>query len=244
MSGCMRRIGALLAVSLLAVALTTLGTMVVACDKGGEEAASTTTSSTAAPVTVTTVPTKVLAAGETWALTETITLGSLTVGEGAVITAGQGKAVTLTVDGVETGQALATTDGYDLVFVPGTYTGDVVLTVTEANPVEYVPAGPDATPIVSPFRQAIFVDAGGFSAAKSVLAAVIGGQPAADKAGDFIIASTGECFNGVYAAGSYTLTDIEIDFTGNARSDFSGYGAAVVGTGQGTSLVLDGVRCP
>ena len=37
------------------------------------------------------------------------------------------------------------------------------------------------------------------------------------------------------------MKNAEISLTGNGRSDFSGYGAGVVGTGQGTTLVLDGV---
>ena len=128
------------------------------------------------------------------------------------------------------------------MFVPATYAGDVVLTVSEANPVEYTAAGPAARRVVSPFRQAIYVDSTGFVAAKSVIAAAVGGQPAADMAEGLKITSTGECFNGIYAAGSYTLKDVEIDLTGNARSDFSGYGAAIVGTGEGTTLVVDGAQ--
>lgn len=40
--------------------------------------------------------------------------------------------------------------------------------------------------------------------------------------------------------GTYTLTSPRIAFNGNGRCDFIGYGAAVVGTGSGTTLVLDG----
>lgn len=57
------------------------------------------------------------------------------------------------------------------------------------------------------------------------------------------IVSTGEAFDGLYAAdgGTYALGQSEIAFTGNGRCDCIGDGAAVVGTGQGTTLVLDGV---
>ena len=235
-----RSIVTLITAILAMVALAALGWGLTGCGEDKEEPAATTTTSVVT-VTTTTVG-KTVAAGETWEVAETTSLDSLTVGEGAIISAPAGKSVTLTVDGVETGQALAFTDGYDLMFVPATYTGDVVLTVSDANPVEYTAAGPAATPSVSPFRQAIYVDSTGFVAAKSVLAAAVGGRPAADTAEGLKITSTGECFNGVYAAGSYTLKDIEIDLTGNARSDFSGYGAAVVGTGEGTTLVVDGVQ--
>jgi hypothetical protein len=239
MSSVRRSSVALIAVVLATVALATMAWALGGCGKGAEEPAATTTTSVA---TVTTTPGKTVAAGETWEVAETTSLNSLTLGEGAIISAPEGKSVTLTVDGVETGQALASTDGYDLTFIPATYTGDVVLTVTDANPVEYVAAGAGSAPIVSPFRQAIYVDSTGFVPAKSVAAAANGGQPAADTAEGLEITSTGECFNAVYAAGSYTLKDVDIDLTGNARSDFSGYGAAIVATGEGTRLVVDGAQ--
>jgi hypothetical protein len=234
-----RSIITLITVILAMLALAAMGWVLAGCDNSDDQAAATTTSSV---VTATTTAGKTLSAGETWEVAETTSLRSLTVGEGTIIAAPEGKCVTLTVDGVETGQVLASTDGYDLVFVPATYTGDVVLTVADANPVEYSPAGPAPTPVVSPFRQAIYVDATGFVPAKSVIAAIIGGRPAADMVEGLKITSTGECFNGIYAASSYTVKDVEIDFTGNARSDFSGYGTAVVGTGEGTTLVVDGAQ--
>ncbi len=197
--------------------------------------------------TSTTIPfnERILAPGENWAISETTDLDSLTIGEGATITPPPGKSVTLTVDGVEQGQKLASTASYDLVFVAGTYTGKVLLTVAEANPVEYTPPStPEAPaiPVVQPFRQALCIDATGLSEFKSVLAAVAGSQPTATEAEGLTIKSTGECFNGIYAASSYAVKNAEIDLTGNGRSDFSGYGAAVVATGQGTTLVLDGVN--
>ena len=219
-------------VALLLVALAATGLLLAGCAK--EEPTTTTT-------VVTTVE-KTVAAGEDWPILETTELDALTIEEGASITPPEGKCVTLTVDGVETGQALKTTDGYDLVFMPGTYSGDVVLTVADANPVAYTPAGSAAEPVVSPLRQAVCVDEAGFSEAKSVLAAVLGEQPTAESAADLTITSTGECFNGIYAASNYTIEDVEINLTGNGRSDFSGYGAAVVGTGEATTLVLDSVN--
>jgi flagellar basal body rod protein FlgF len=227
-----RFMATLVSVTVLLVALAAVGLLLAGCQK--EEPTTTT-------VTIGVIE-KTLAPGEDWAITETTELDILTIGEGATITPPEGKSVTLTVDGVETGQVLKTTDGYDLVFVPGTYQPDVVVTLADANPVEYAPAGPTAEPIVSPFRQAICVDEAGFSEAKSVLAAVRGDEPTAEGAESLSIISTGECFNGIYAASSYSVKDVEINLTGNARSDFSGYGAAVVGTGEGTTLVLDGAN--
>jgi hypothetical protein len=68
-------------------------------------------------------------AGERWEVTETTSLDALTVYDGAIITAPDGYSLTLTVDGVETGQKLVTTAGVDTQITPGIYRGDVVLTM-------------------------------------------------------------------------------------------------------------------
>ncbi|MBP2644221.1 MAG: putative secreted protein, partial [Firmicutes bacterium] len=47
---------------------------------------------------------------------------------------------------------------------------------------------------------------------------------------------------GIFAAGgSYTINNVEISMDGDGRSDFAGYGAAVMATGTDTTLVLDNV---
>jgi hypothetical protein len=76
---------------------------------------------------------QVVQSGATWEITQTTKLSSLTIGEGAAIKAPEGYSVTLTVDGVETGQVLEKWSGKDYKFVPGAYKGDVVLTVAKAN---------------------------------------------------------------------------------------------------------------
>lgn len=230
-----RLLAAATLVAAVVLMITAAGLLLAGCAKTPP----TTTSTTI------TLREKVLAPGENWAITETTDLDTLTVGEGATITPPPGKSVTLTVDGVEQGQKLASTTGYDVVFVAGTYTGKIVLTVAEANPVQYTPSGTSgstATSVVEPFRQAICVDSTGFSEFKSVLPAVSGAAPTATGAEGINITSNGECFNGVFAASSYSVKNVQIALTGNGRSDFSGYGAAVVGTGQGTTLVLDGAN--
>lgn len=187
---------------------------------------------------------KTVAAGETWVVDETTRLCGLSIAEGAAITAPAGYSLTMTVNGVETGQALVTTAGVDTAFVPGTYHGNIILTVAEENVVDYTPAGPPGTPhVFFPFRQALYVDATGVVDVKSVLAAVVGGWLRDDHAKNIKITSTGECFNGVFVSdGTYKLEKAKIDFTGNGRSDFAGYGAAVEGTGTGTTLVVDRAR--
>jgi NADPH-dependent 2,4-dienoyl-CoA reductase/sulfur reductase-like enzyme len=68
--------------------------------------------------------------------------------------------------------------------------------------------------------------------AKSVLAAVVGKKPAAFDIENIRIRSTGENFDGIYVAGgSYAVKNAKIDFTGNGRSDFVGYGAAITARG-------------
>jgi len=164
-------------------------------------------------------------------LSETVALDKLVIEEGGAIAAPAGYAITLTVDGVETGQALVTTTGTETALLPGTYEGEVVLTVTESNNMTF-------QNLVFPIRQAVYLDETGVNEAKSVLAAVLGD---ADSMGDYRIFSTGECFNGVYAAGGdHTLENVTIHLVGNGRNDMAAQGAAITARGEGTRLILDG----
>jgi len=76
---------------------------------------------------------KIVESDTTWEVPETTELSSLTIGEGAAIKAPEGYSVTLTVDGVETGQVLESWTAKTYKFVPGTYKGDIVLTVAKEN---------------------------------------------------------------------------------------------------------------
>jgi len=262
---------------------------------------------------------KTVESGATWTLTETTRLSSLTIADGAAIKAPEGYIVTLTVDGAETGQVLETWEGLNYKFAPGSYKGDIILTVAEANypasavsgggrsgggmtegsrggaqggapggasapagmageraggaggdmPAaaggsrgagDAVPAGSDggipasAAATVYSYRQALYLDTNGIDEKKSVLAAVKGEKPAGFEIKDVEIKSNGSlykdanspggtAFNGIYAVGgSYTLKNVKIDFFGDGRSDFTGYGAAIVAAGKGTKLVLDNVN--
>ncbi len=173
-------------------------------------------------------------AGETWNVSETTSLKKLTIDEGAKITAPDGHSLTLTVNGVETGQQLVTTAGVDTYLIPGKYKGDVVLTVTANNPAPY-------QNVTFLLRQAVYLDETGVVEPKSVLAAVSGNKPTGFEINNIKIRSTGESFNGIYVAGgSYTLNKVKINLTGNGRNDFAGQGAAIVATGADTRLVVDG----
>jgi hypothetical protein len=176
--------------------------------------------------------------GETLELTATTAVTELTIAEGGAISAPDGTRLTLTVNGVETGSRLGKlTDGDGGVataIAAGTYRGTVVLDVAAANDVTY-----DAMSF--PFRQAVYVDADGVDESRSVPSDVRGGTVTDDEARDITLRSNGEAFNGVYVTGgaTYRLTRPNIAFQGNGRCDFVGYGAAVVGTGAGTNLVID-----
>jgi hypothetical protein len=172
-------------------------------------------------------------AGESLTVSTTTRLSRLTIASGGSLAAPDGYNLSLTVDGVETGQLLTATGGTVTKIKPGVYRGDVVLTVALANPVAF-------GSLTFPFRQALYVDGDGVSRTKSVLAGVVGGQVTDAYARDIRLASTGEAYNGVYAAGgSYTLRSPSIAFDGNGRCDFVGYGAALVATGTSTTLVVE-----
>ena len=161
-------------------------------------------------------------AGSTWVVNQTTELESLTIAEGADITATDDQhSVTMTVDGIETG------------IKPGTYQGKIMLTVTEANIVKY-------REFNHYYRQALYLDETGVVEPKSVTAAVHNGKLTSEGAEDIIIKSDGEAFNGIFVAGgNKTIKNAKIDFEGNGGNDFSGYGSAVMATGKDTRLVVD-----
>ena len=175
-----------------------------------------------------------MATGQTYTVVATTRVAAVTIDRGGVLTAPDGYSLTMTVNGVETGQKLAATSGADTVFVAGQWRGDIVLTVTKADDVAWQQH-------VYPFRQAIYANATGVVADFSVFAAAVGGRVTDHGATGVSIASTGECFGGVFVnGGSYTLDRPVITLTGAGRCDFVGYGAALVANNAGTRLVVDG----
>ncbi|MEU9451553.1 hypothetical protein [Streptomyces sp. NPDC048277] len=175
-------------------------------------------------------------AGETYVVGETVSVGSVTVAEGGTLAAPDGYSLTMTVDGVETGSVLTATLATSTTIAPGSYTGDIVLTVAEQNPATFAS-------VTFPLRQALYAGADGVVAAKSASSALVGGTVTGSAVRGVSVTSTGEAFDGFYVAegASYTITDTTIGFTGNGRCDFVGDGAALVATGSGTRLVVDGV---
>ena len=175
-----------------------------------------------------------VAAGQTYTVAATTRVSAVTIEQGGVLTAPAGHGLTMTVNGVETGQRLVATSAADTAFVPGSWQGDIALTVTTAHDVPWQQH-------TYPFRQAIYSGAAGLVPAYSVLAAAVGGQVSATAAAGVRIASTGECFDGVVVnGGSFQLDGAVITLDGAGRCDFVGYGAAIVANGAGTRLVVDG----
>jgi len=156
---------------------------------------------------------KNLAADSTWEVAEITSLKNLTIAEGAVIKAPEGKSLTMTVDGVETG------------INPGVYKGKIVLTPTTNIPVDSYN-----------FRTAVYIENGKYAADKSVAAAVAGGTVTDASATDIKITSVGEKFNGIMVTGdsksTYSIINPEISFTGNGANDFIGYGASIMTAGK------------
>jgi hypothetical protein len=251
----------------------------------------------------------VVPAGTTKTVNATTSLSKLTIEDKADLKALDGYRLTMTVDGVETGQILESWTGFSYKFAPGAYKGDIILTVAKANDVSMAqrggmsgvggarggapgaasggapsgdkgvaggmpggagggmpqggaPAGGapggaggagSAAPTVYQYRQALYLDANGIDFAKSVLAAVKGKKPSGFNISDIEIKSQGSLykdaasaggtnFNAIYAAGgNYILKNIKINLFGDGRSDFMGYGSAILATGKGTRLVLDNV---
>ncbi|RLU81836.1 hypothetical protein CTZ27_31610 [Streptomyces griseocarneus] len=172
--------------------------------------------------------------GRTVILEHTTQLCDLTVEPGGVLAAPAGKALVLTVDGVETGTVLTAADGIRIA--PGSYRGDVVLTVCEPHTVRFLG-------LAFAFRQALYVGAHGPDASRSVAAAWRGGRVGASTADGVRVASTGEAFNGVHVTGgTYLLRGPRIDLTGNGRCDFVGYGTALTVSGTGSRLIVDGAH--
>jgi hypothetical protein len=167
---------------------------------------------------------KKLNAGDVWVVTETTSMEALHVGEGAQIKAPEGKSVTLTVDGVETGIG------------PGRYEGDIVLTVTEEIPITF-----RDFPEPHIYRTAVYIEDGKFIPEKSVSAAVAGGTVTDTTAENVKITSVGENFNGIMATGdspsTYAITAPDIDFTGSGGNDFAGWGAAIMSSGKAEVVV-------
>lgn len=160
-----------------------------------------------------------ISAGTRELIPETIALTQLTIGEGAELTAPEGKLLTLTVDGVHRDIA------------PGDYTGNVVLSVTDAIDFAYENHGQMEW---FHMNAAASVRDGKYIAAESVAAAQIQGEVGDGTAKGLVIHSEGDYFGGIYVdgQGSYVIDDADIVMNGHGGSDAVGYGASVAVRGD------------
>lgn len=170
---------------------------------------------------------------------EATTLSKLTLKEGAKLTAPEGKFVQLTVDGVGRQQA------------PGTYQGEVVLTVAECY---HMP--PHGLMLMmgrsEEFRNTAVIENNRVVEAKGVPALVQAGTITGEEARGVVLSSDEEDFNGILVTGDsqYTVSDAHIDLDGHGYNDFMGCGAAITAidnahlTIRDSEITMSGVtRC-
>ncbi|HSI58264.1 MAG TPA: hypothetical protein VLA16_11965 [Ideonella sp.] len=175
-----------------------------------------------APAATATVLT--VGAGKTQLISETTQLLGLKLGKGATLTTPEGKSLTLTVNGI------------GLPIAAGTYTGNVVLTVTDDIVVQFTSAGPGTAPelLTHLFRTGVYIDNGSYVPGKSVAAVVQGGSVANTAANNVVIQSRAPNFNGIIVTGdsTYAINRPTISLVGNGGNDFVGFGAAIKSDGN------------
>jgi len=163
---------------------------------------------------------KTVSAGSSWVVDKTTNLSSLTIADGAIVKAPDGKSLTMTVDGI--GKAIK----------PGVFKGDIFITVTEKF------YGPSSSMSQSKepqeFRAAILIEDGRYIAEKSVPAIVKGGKVTDRTTNGVTLMGTEDNFNGIVVMGNseYTIEGVKIDFEGNGGNDFIGYGAGITSLGK------------
>ena len=163
---------------------------------------------------------KTVNAGSTWVIEKTTNLSSLTIAEGAIIKAPDGKGLTMTVDGI--GKAMK----------PGVYKGDIIVTVSDKffGPT----SGMSQSKEPQAFRAAILIEDGRYVPEKSVPALVKGGKVTDRTTNGVTLMGTEDDFNGIIVTGNseYTIEGVKIDFEGNGGNDFTGYGAGIACYGK------------
>ena len=152
----------------------------------------------------------------TWLITETVRYTKLHICERAVLKSPEGTFLTLTVNGV----------GRDIK--PGTYQGDVVLSVTNAYAM-----GPHglmkANQISRDFHTAVVLEDGKVAEDKCVAALLADGAVTGEKVEGLTLYSNEECFNGILVTGDTecVIKDVTVGFEGFGDNDFLGVGSAV-----------------
>ena len=157
-------------------------------------------------------------------------LSSLTIAQGAVICATEGKLLTMTVDGVQMDP------------VPGAYSGDIVLTVSDFIPAPIEGMHPKPGDPPTEYRGAIIGTKEGVDKENSALSAYVGGTIEGTNISGGSITTQGEAFNGmILADGSYTVRDVTMKNTGHSPDDGKGLGAAIL-VGGDTEAVFENMN--
>lgn len=171
------------------------------------------------------VPSKLLYKS-TWLVENTVHYRELTICPMASIVAPEGKCVSLVVDGI----------GHDIV--PGTYRGDVALTVSDS----YTMA-PHAlmrqNEISAEMQAAVVVDNQG--AQVRVPELLQGGKVTDTETDGIYMGTTAQSYNGIIVTedAQYTVKNITMDFEGPGTNDFMGEGAGITAIDNARLTVED-----
>ena len=156
----------------------------------------------------------------TYMVTENTSLDSLILGAAGKLEPPEGKLLTVVVNGVEVDP------------VPGEYTGDIRLIITDYidAPIEGMHARPGDPP--EPYRAALLLGSDGPSD-NAASAAYVGGSVDGTVITGGKIASTGECFNNlIVTGGSYEIHNLTIENTGHSVDDGKGLGCGILAGGD------------
>ena len=152
---------------------------------------------------------------QTTVIEKTTRLFGLKLAPGAELKAPEGKLLTMTFNGVQVNPA------------PGTYEGDVVLTITDPIHV--------GTMAQSDLKAAVCIGPDGVIPEKSVQAAVMDGTIQDSEINNLKVFSQGDCFSAVYIDSDedYVLNDPVIECIGNGENESVGEGAGIITAGSG-----------
>ncbi len=167
-----------------------------------------------------------IAPGESYVFTENAAFEQLVIGEGASVSAPEGKYAALTVDGVQ------------LDFKPGEYSGDIKVTVVDyqLTPITGKEAGR------KDLESALVLDKDGVDESVSVLAGYVDGKIEDGAITGGKLVSHGDFFNGIIAkSGKYVIKDLTIEGIGHGDDDFAGHGVGVIAGGD-SELEFDNLK--
>lgn len=162
--------------------------------------------------------TKVVESG-IWVVEETTRLDALTIAEGAEVKAPEGYYLTMTVSSVGT------------PIEPGTYEGDIVLTVAKEFIRHSLRFGEET---VSSFHAGAIISDGKIVNESSVPSVFNGGSVTDTQADDITVESNEWDFNGFYITDDteYTINNMKMHLVGDGTDDFVGMGAGIAVAGN------------